>query len=141
MSQFTEQTQKQFAKLIATHERIKKLTASMDEIVKPLQEGNAQLSQASGETNKIRKQFFEEQHHSKRDRYCLDQDINKLFNVYHNMKPQPKGHVMDNPYCQEDIKTNFALKNKARSPSQYQDGDNMSYSEKEGLKQLPEASS
>ncbi|MBW0470913.1 hypothetical protein O181_010628 [Austropuccinia psidii MF-1] len=31
--------------------------------------------------------------------------------------------------------------NKARSPSQYQDGDNMSYSEKEGLKQLPEASS
>ncbi|MBW0555896.1 hypothetical protein O181_095611 [Austropuccinia psidii MF-1] len=31
--------------------------------------------------------------------------------------------------------------NKARSPSQYQDGDNMSYSEKEALKQLPEASS
>ncbi|MBW0527630.1 hypothetical protein O181_067345 [Austropuccinia psidii MF-1] len=30
---------------------------------------------------------------------------------------------------------------KARSPSQYQDGDNMSYSEKEALKQLPEASS
>ncbi|MBW0580263.1 hypothetical protein O181_119978 [Austropuccinia psidii MF-1] len=33
------------------------------------------------------------------------------------------------------------LVNKARSPSQYQDGDNMSYSEKEALKQLPEASS
>ncbi|MBW0508372.1 hypothetical protein O181_048087 [Austropuccinia psidii MF-1] len=33
------------------------------------------------------------------------------------------------------------LKNKARSLSQYQDGENMSYSEKEALKQLPEASS
>ncbi|MBW0566166.1 hypothetical protein O181_105881 [Austropuccinia psidii MF-1] len=33
------------------------------------------------------------------------------------------------------------LMNKARSPSQYQDGDNMSYSENEALKQLPEASS
>ncbi|MBW0571578.1 hypothetical protein O181_111293 [Austropuccinia psidii MF-1] len=33
------------------------------------------------------------------------------------------------------------LVNKARSPSKYQDWDNMSYSEKEGLKQLPEASS
>ncbi|MBW0510526.1 hypothetical protein O181_050241 [Austropuccinia psidii MF-1] len=32
------------------------------------------------------------------------------------------------------------LTNKARSPSKYQDGDNMSYSEKESLKQLPEAS-
>ncbi|MBW0557782.1 hypothetical protein O181_097497 [Austropuccinia psidii MF-1] len=31
--------------------------------------------------------------------------------------------------------------NKTRSPSQYQDGDNLSYSEKEALKQLPEASS
>ncbi|MBW0507485.1 hypothetical protein O181_047200 [Austropuccinia psidii MF-1] len=31
--------------------------------------------------------------------------------------------------------------NKARSPSQYQEGDNMSYAEKEALKQLPEASS
>ncbi|MBW0556852.1 hypothetical protein O181_096567 [Austropuccinia psidii MF-1] len=33
------------------------------------------------------------------------------------------------------------LMNKARSPSQYQDGDGMSYSEKEASKQLPEASS
>ncbi|MBW0573212.1 hypothetical protein O181_112927 [Austropuccinia psidii MF-1] len=30
--------------------------------------------------------------------------------------------------------------NKARSPSQYQDGDSMSYSEKESLNKLPEAS-
>ncbi|MBW0550267.1 hypothetical protein O181_089982 [Austropuccinia psidii MF-1] len=33
------------------------------------------------------------------------------------------------------------LMNNSRSPSQYQDGDGMSYPEKEALKQLPEASS
>ncbi|MBW0489279.1 hypothetical protein O181_028994 [Austropuccinia psidii MF-1] len=33
------------------------------------------------------------------------------------------------------------LVDKARSPSQYQNGYNMSYSDKEALKQLPEASS
>ncbi|MBW0531440.1 hypothetical protein O181_071155 [Austropuccinia psidii MF-1] len=47
---------------------------------------------------------------------------------------------MDNPYHQDDVKPDAMLMNKARSPSQYQDGDNMSYSEKEALKQLPEAS-
>ncbi|MBW0526482.1 hypothetical protein O181_066197 [Austropuccinia psidii MF-1] len=57
------------------------------------------------------------------------------------MKPQPQGHVMDNPYQQEDIKKDAILVNKERSPSQYQDGGNMSYFEKEALKQLPEASS
>ncbi|MBW0588749.1 hypothetical protein O181_128464 [Austropuccinia psidii MF-1] len=57
------------------------------------------------------------------------------------MKPQPQGHVMDNPYHQDDIKPDVMLINEARSPSQYQDGDNMFYSEKEALKQLPEASS
>ncbi|MBW0526448.1 hypothetical protein O181_066163 [Austropuccinia psidii MF-1] len=56
------------------------------------------------------------------------------------MKPQPQGHVVDNPYCQEDIKPYFMFVNKARSPPQYQDGNNMSYSEKEALKQLPDAS-
>ncbi|MBW0517556.1 hypothetical protein O181_057271 [Austropuccinia psidii MF-1] len=57
------------------------------------------------------------------------------------MKPQPQGHVMNNLYYQDDIEPDAMLVNKARSPSQYQDGDNMSYSEKETLKQLPEASS
>ncbi|MBW0517529.1 hypothetical protein O181_057244 [Austropuccinia psidii MF-1] len=46
---------------------------------------------------------------------------------------------MDNPYYQDEIKPDAMFVNKARSPSQYQDGDNMSYSEKEALKQLPEA--
>ncbi|MBW0508908.1 hypothetical protein O181_048623 [Austropuccinia psidii MF-1] len=141
MSQFSEKTQKQFAELQTSQERIKTLAASMDKTVTTLQEGHVQLSKASEETNKRLDQVFEEQHHSKRDRNFLDQDINKLFNVYHKMKPQIQGHVMDNPYHQEDIKTHFSLENKERSPSKYQYGDNMSYSEKEALKQLPEASS
>ncbi|MBW0475632.1 hypothetical protein O181_015347 [Austropuccinia psidii MF-1] len=102
----------------------------MDKIVKTRQEGHAQLSKASEETNKRLNQVFQEQHHSKRDRDFLDQDINKLFNFYHNMNPHPQGHVMDKPYCQEDIKPDSMLMNKARAPYQYQDGDNMSYSEK-----------
>ncbi|MBW0557143.1 hypothetical protein O181_096858 [Austropuccinia psidii MF-1] len=132
ISQFSEQTQNQFAELQASHERIKALAASKDKIVKNLQEGHAQLIKASEDTNKRLNIVFEEQHHSKSDRDCLDQDINKLFNVYHNMKPQPQGHVMDNPYHQDEIKPNSMLIKKARSPSQYQDGDNMSHSDKEG---------
>ncbi|MBW0463213.1 hypothetical protein O181_002928 [Austropuccinia psidii MF-1] len=141
MSQYAEKTQKQFSELEASHERMKKLTASMDKIIKTLQEGHAQLSKASEETNKRLNLVFEEQHHRKRDKDCLDQYINKLFNVYHNMNPQPQGHVMDNQYHQDEIKPDARFINKARSPSKYQDGDNMSYSEKEALEQLPKASS
>ncbi|MBW0462201.1 hypothetical protein O181_001916, partial [Austropuccinia psidii MF-1] len=141
MSQYAEKTQKLFAELEASHERMKKLTASMDKIVKTLQEGHAQLRKASEETTKRLNIVFEEQHHSRKYRDCLDQDINKFLNFYHNMKPQPQGHVMDTPYYQDDVKPDAMLVNKARSPSQYQDGDSMSYSDKEALKQLPEASS
>ncbi|MBW0511981.1 hypothetical protein O181_051696 [Austropuccinia psidii MF-1] len=116
------------------------LESCLYSLCKTLQEGHVQLSKASEETNKRLNIVFEEQHHSRRDRDCLDQDINKLFNVYHNMKPQPQGHVMDKPYYQDDIKPDAMLVNKARSPSQSQDGDNMSYSEKEALKWIPEAS-
>ncbi|MBW0502625.1 hypothetical protein O181_042340 [Austropuccinia psidii MF-1] len=98
MSQYAEQTKKQFEELEASHERMKKLTASMDKTVKTLQEGHAQLSKASEETNKRLNLVFEEQNHSRRDRNYPDQDIKKLFNVYHNLKPQPQGQVMDNPY-------------------------------------------
>ncbi|MBW0514333.1 hypothetical protein O181_054048 [Austropuccinia psidii MF-1] len=112
----------------------------MDKIVKTLQEGHAQLRKASEQTNKRLNRVFEEQYHSRRDSDCLDQDIKNLFNVYHNMKPQPQGQVIDNPYHPDNIKPDAMLGNKARSPSQYQDSDNMSYSEKEALKQLPEAS-
>ncbi|MBW0509443.1 hypothetical protein O181_049158 [Austropuccinia psidii MF-1] len=112
----------------------------MDKVIKTLQEGHYKLSKAPEKTYKRLNQYFEDERHRKRDRDCLDQDINKLFDVYQNMKPQPQGHVMDNPYHQQDIKPYSMLANKARSPSQYQDGDNMSYSEKEALKQLNEAS-
>ncbi|MBW0465167.1 hypothetical protein O181_004882 [Austropuccinia psidii MF-1] len=92
---------------------MKTLTASMDKIVKTLQEGRAQLSKASEKTNKRLNQVIEGQHHSKRDKDCLDKDINKLFNPYHNMKLKPQGYVMDNPYHQEDIKPDNTLGNKA----------------------------
>ncbi|MBW0483305.1 hypothetical protein O181_023020 [Austropuccinia psidii MF-1] len=133
ISQFSEKTQNQFAELQESYEMMKILTACMVKIVKTLQEGHSHLSKACEETNKRLNQVFEEQHHSKRDRECLDQDIDKLFNFYHNMNPQPHGPVMDNSYHQEDIKLNALLENKARSPSEYQDGENMSYSEKEAL--------
>ncbi|MBW0466449.1 hypothetical protein O181_006164 [Austropuccinia psidii MF-1] len=141
MSQFAGQTQKHFEELQASHERMKTLTAIMDKIVKTSQEGNAPLRKASEDTNKRLNKVIEKQNHTKRNSYHLDQDINNLFNLYHNMKPQPKGHVMNNPYHQADVKPDAFLENKARSPSQYQDGVNMSYSEKETLKQFPEASS
>ncbi|MBW0573799.1 hypothetical protein O181_113514 [Austropuccinia psidii MF-1] len=57
------------------------------------------------------------------------------------MKPQPEFHALDNLYHQEGIKLDALLVNKARFPSQYQAGDNMSYYEREALKQLSEASS
>ncbi|MBW0504958.1 hypothetical protein O181_044673 [Austropuccinia psidii MF-1] len=141
MSQYSEPTQKKFAELEASHGRMKKLTASIDRIVKPLLEGHVKLSKASEETKKRLNMVFEEQHHSRRDRGFLDQDINNLFSVYHNMSPQSQGHVMDIPCHPDDIQPVAMLVNKSRSPSQYQDGDNMSYSEKEALKELPEASS
>ncbi|MBW0479388.1 hypothetical protein O181_019103 [Austropuccinia psidii MF-1] len=113
----------------------------MDKIVKTLQEEHAQLAKASEETSKRLNLVFEQQQHSKRYRDCLEQDINKLFNFYHNMKPQPQGHIMDSPYNQDYTKPDGMLMNKAISPLQYQDGYTMSYSDKEALKQLPDASS
>ncbi|MBW0526035.1 hypothetical protein O181_065750 [Austropuccinia psidii MF-1] len=113
----------------------------MDKVVKTLQEGHAQLSKAFEGSIKRLNLVFEEQEHRKRDRDYLHRYIKKLFNVYHNMKPQPQGHVVDNSYHQEEIKPDAMFLNKARSLFQYQDGDNMSFSKKEALKQLPEASS
>ncbi|MBW0564824.1 hypothetical protein O181_104539 [Austropuccinia psidii MF-1] len=57
------------------------------------------------------------------------------------MKPKLHSHALDDTYHQKDIKSDSLLGNKARSLSQYQDGDNISYSGKEALKQFPEASS
>ncbi|MBW0481667.1 hypothetical protein O181_021382 [Austropuccinia psidii MF-1] len=87
ISQYGEKTQKQFTELEASHERMKILTASMDKISKNLQEGHAQLSKASEETNRRLNLVFEEKNHSKGYRQFLAQDTKKLFNVYHSMKP------------------------------------------------------
>ncbi|MBW0511395.1 hypothetical protein O181_051110 [Austropuccinia psidii MF-1] len=56
------------------------------------------------------------------------------------MKLQPQGHALDDPYHREDIKPDALLGNEERSPYQYQNGDNMPYSENKALKQLTEAS-
>ncbi|MBW0525267.1 hypothetical protein O181_064982 [Austropuccinia psidii MF-1] len=57
------------------------------------------------------------------------------------MKPRPQGHILDGPYHQEDLRPDALLVNKERSPSQFQDGDHVSYFEKEASRQVPEASS
>ncbi|MBW0460987.1 hypothetical protein O181_000702 [Austropuccinia psidii MF-1] len=74
MSQFSEQAQKQFAELQESHVRMEKLTASMDKILKTLQEGLAQLRKSSEETKRRLNQVLEEQNQCKRDSNCLDQD-------------------------------------------------------------------
>ncbi|MBW0509886.1 hypothetical protein O181_049601 [Austropuccinia psidii MF-1] len=56
------------------------------------------------------------------------------------MKPQPQVYFLDSPYHQEDIKPDLFLENKAKSPFQYQDGDKMSYHEKEQSKHLSQDS-
>ncbi|MBW0495838.1 hypothetical protein O181_035553 [Austropuccinia psidii MF-1] len=67
--------------------------------------------------------------------------MNRFFNFCQNLKPQSQGNVLDNnAYHQGDIKANTFLENNPRSPKQYQDRDKMTYSEKEALRQLPEAS-
>ncbi|MBW0465537.1 hypothetical protein O181_005252 [Austropuccinia psidii MF-1] len=132
ISQFEVQTQEKFDEIYSRNLRLQEAT------IKSIQESCSKLKRSSEETNKILNQFFEEKYNCKRDRDCLDQDINQLFNVCQNMNSQLQGHALDNPY-QEDIKPDFLLDNKPRSPSQYQYGDNMTYSEKKALKQLPEA--
>ncbi|MBW0465643.1 hypothetical protein O181_005358 [Austropuccinia psidii MF-1] len=52
ISQFAEKTEKQFSELQASHEKMKTLTASMDKIVKTLQEEHSQLSKTSEEAKK-----------------------------------------------------------------------------------------
>ncbi|MBW0481391.1 hypothetical protein O181_021106 [Austropuccinia psidii MF-1] len=141
MSQFEVKTQEQLDYFKRLNEILQKNAILKEATIKAIQESCAQLRKASEETKKRLNQVFENKHNFKRDMDCMYQDINTLFNVYQNMQTQPQGHALDYPYHQEEIKTDASLGNKAISPSQYQDGDNMSYSEKEALKQLQEASS
>ncbi|MBW0488203.1 hypothetical protein O181_027918 [Austropuccinia psidii MF-1] len=110
------------------NERFQRNAILQEGTIEAIQESCAQLSKASEETNKELNEVFEEQHPCKRDRDCLDEDLNKLLNVYQNINPQPESHGLENPYHQEDIKPAALLVNKEGSPSKYQDGINMSYS-------------
>ncbi|MBW0574781.1 hypothetical protein O181_114496 [Austropuccinia psidii MF-1] len=110
ISQFAGKTQESLDYFKRINESLKINAILQEGIIKAIQKSFAQLSKASEETNKRLTQVFEEQHHCKRDRYCLDQDINKLFSVYQNMKPQPDGHSLENPY-QEEIKADALLVN------------------------------
>ncbi|MBW0495764.1 hypothetical protein O181_035479 [Austropuccinia psidii MF-1] len=106
------------------------------------QEDCTKSSKASEETKIRLNQGLGRQNNCKRDREYLDQDIDKSFNLCQNIKPQTQGHVSGKiPYPQEDIKPNSRLDNKQRAPSKYQYGNSMTYSEKEALIQLPEATS
>ncbi|MBW0566379.1 hypothetical protein O181_106094 [Austropuccinia psidii MF-1] len=140
LSQLAVQTQKKFDELHRSNVSFQELETLQEAIVKPIQESCAKLIKASEETKKILNQVFEEQYHCKRDRVGLDQEINKLVNVCQSIKPQPQGNGLDDTYHQEDIKPDSLLENMPRSPTQYQDGYNMTYSEKAALKQIPEAS-
>ncbi|MBW0505413.1 hypothetical protein O181_045128 [Austropuccinia psidii MF-1] len=121
--------------------RLKEVNTLQTKAIHTLQEDYTKLSKASEETKRRLNQVLEEQNHCKRDREYLDQDIGKLFSACQKIKPQTQGNLLYNPNHQEDIKPEALLQNKGRSPSQYQDGYNITYSEKEALKQLPEASS
>ncbi|MBW0565181.1 hypothetical protein O181_104896 [Austropuccinia psidii MF-1] len=140
MSQFAVKTQESLDDFKRINERFQRNAILQEATITAIQESCSQLRKAAEESNKRLNQVFEEKHNCKRDSYFLDQYIKKLFNFYQNMKPQPEGHALENLYHQEDIKPDALLVHKARSPSQYQYGDNMYYSEKEALKQLPEAS-
>ncbi|MBW0498578.1 hypothetical protein O181_038293 [Austropuccinia psidii MF-1] len=104
MSQFAVQTQESLDDFKRINERLQRNEILKESKVKAIKESCSQLSKACEETNKRMNQVFEEQHHCKGDRDCLDQYIKKNFNVYKNMNPQPEGHALENPYHQEDIK-------------------------------------
>ncbi|MBW0529996.1 hypothetical protein O181_069711, partial [Austropuccinia psidii MF-1] len=109
MSQFAIQAQEQLDYFKRLNERLQRTAILQEAKIKAIQESCAQLSKASEETNKRLNGVFEEQNHCKRDRDCLYQEINKFFNVYQSMKPQPQGHALDYPYHQEDIKQDALL--------------------------------
>ncbi|MBW0517812.1 hypothetical protein O181_057527 [Austropuccinia psidii MF-1] len=114
MSQFVVQTQEQLDFIKTLSEELQRNAILQEATIKAIQESCAELRKVSEETNKGMDQVFEEENNCKRDRDCLDQDINKLFKVYQNLKPQPQGHALDIPYHQEDIKPDSILGKKAR---------------------------
>ncbi|MBW0574590.1 hypothetical protein O181_114305 [Austropuccinia psidii MF-1] len=113
MFQFAVHTQRSLNDFKRINEMFQRNALLKEATIKAIQEGCSQSSQKCEENNKRLSKVFEEQHHCKRDRECLDQEINKMFNFYQSMKPQPEGHALEDPYHQEDIKPISLLVNKA----------------------------
>ncbi|MBW0575641.1 hypothetical protein O181_115356 [Austropuccinia psidii MF-1] len=131
-SQFLEKTQKEFERLHESISRLQEVYTIQTKTIHTLQEDYTELYKASEDTKRRINQVLEDQNHCKRDREYLDQDIVKLLNFCQKMKAQTQGHVSGNtPNHKKDIEPDSLLVNKSRSPSQYQDGDNISYTEKE----------
>ncbi|MBW0543306.1 hypothetical protein O181_083021 [Austropuccinia psidii MF-1] len=112
VSLFAIQMQEQLDYLKRLNKRLQRNAILQEATIKAIQEICAQLSKASEETNKRLNQVFEEKTHCKGDRDCLDQEINKLLNVYQNMKAQPQGDGFNDCNHQEDIKPDASLENK-----------------------------
>ncbi|MBW0548769.1 hypothetical protein O181_088484 [Austropuccinia psidii MF-1] len=91
MSQFADKTQKMFAKLQEKNSRFQQLTTLQQIKMQTLLEAYFKLRKASEETNKRLKKVLEKKYHCKRDRECMDQEMNKLLNVCRNMRAQSHG--------------------------------------------------
>ncbi|MBW0548346.1 hypothetical protein O181_088061 [Austropuccinia psidii MF-1] len=143
LSQFLEQTQKEFERLHEIISSLQEVYTLQTKTIHTLQEDYTELCKSSEYTKRRLNQVLEEKNHFKRDKEYLNQDIEKLFNYFQKkMKPHTQRHVSGNTSNhQEDIKPDALLENKARSPSQYQDGVKMTHKEKEASKQFPETSS
>ncbi|MBW0470818.1 hypothetical protein O181_010533 [Austropuccinia psidii MF-1] len=126
---FAQKTQKEFEILHESIFRLKEVDKLQTKNFHTLQEDYTKLIRVSETTNRKLKQVLEEQNNSKRNMRCinqrmedLDQEMNKLLNVFQKIYPQKQGNVtsrIHSQYQQEGINPNSQIENKKRSPSQY----------------------
>ncbi|MBW0527213.1 hypothetical protein O181_066928 [Austropuccinia psidii MF-1] len=114
--QFAEKTEKQFAELQSTHERMKTLTVSMEKSVKTLQDGHSQLSKASEETHNRRDQLKD----NPRERVA---EVTKKKSFFHNCGSTD--HCANN--CPKAKKKVYAIENvkEEESPTEDSESDSM----------------
>ncbi|MBW0557406.1 hypothetical protein O181_097121 [Austropuccinia psidii MF-1] len=75
MSQVSVKTQEKIDYFEILNERLQRNAILQEATIKAIQKSCSQLIKASEETSKRLNQVFEQKHHRKRDRDCLDQDI------------------------------------------------------------------
>ncbi|MBW0462332.1 hypothetical protein O181_002047 [Austropuccinia psidii MF-1] len=116
MAQFSENTKKDLDKLKECMSRLQEANTLKMRTIHTLQKDYKRLSRYSEEIKSLRDNITSKE--------TQDQNI-----------------VPKTSYCpyKEKIKKDSSWESKHRSPSQYQDGDNMTYLEKEALKNLTEA--